>query len=216
MRYTNLSDQNSIFNTFIAEIRDVSIQKDAMRFRRNLERMGEITAYEISKTLNYKTSKVTTPLGTATLSTPKEDIVLITIMRAGLPFHQGFLNYFDKAENGFIGAFRKTKNDHSFSIESDYMACPSIEGKTVILSDPMLASGESILTALEVLKSRGNPAKIHISAVIGSQTGVNKVINNIPNNVSLWIGAVDDTLNSHAYIVPGIGDAGDLAFGEKL
>ncbi len=216
MNYTNLGNQNSIFNTFIAEIRDVSIQKDAMRFRRNLERMGEVIAYEISKTLNYKTSDVTTPLGTATLSSPTDDIVLITIMRAGLPFHQGFLNYFDKAENGFIGAFRKTKKDHSFSIESDYLACPSIEGKTVILSDPMLASGESILTALEVLKSRGVPTKIHIAAVIGSQTGVDNVVKNLPKNTSLWIGAVDNTLNSHAYIVPGLGDAGDLAFGEKL
>lgn len=216
MNYTNLGNQNSIFNTFIAEIRDVSIQKDAMRFRRNLERMGEVIAYEISKTLNYKTSDVTTPLGTATLSSPTDDIVLITIMRAGLPFHQGFLNYFDKAENGFIGAFRKTKKDHSFSIESDYLACPSIEGKTVILSDPMLASGESILTALEVLKSRGVPTKIHIAALIGSQTGVDNVVKNLPKNTSLWIGAVDNTLNSHAYIVPGLGDAGDLAFGEKL
>ncbi len=216
MNYTNLGNQNSIFNTFIAEIRDVSIQKDAMRFRRNLERMGEVIAYEISKTLNYKTSDVTTPLGTATLSSPTDDIVLITIMRAGLPFHQGFLNYFDKAENGFIGAFRKTKKDHSFSIESDYLACPSIEGKTVILSDPMLASGESILTALEDLKSRGVPTKIHIAAVIGSQTGVDNVVKNLPKNTSLWIGAVDNTLNSHAYIVPGLGDAGDLAFGEKL
>lgn len=216
MSYTNLSDQNSIFNTFISEIRDASIQKDAMRFRRNLERMGEITAYEISKQLQFKTTDVTTPLGIATVNVPTNNIVLITIMRAGLPFHQGFLNYYDKAENGFIGAFRKTKADHSFSIESDYLACPSIEGKTVIISDPMLASGESILTALEVLKSHGNPSEIHIAAVIGSQPGVDNVVKHLPENASLWIGTVDATLNSHAYIVPGLGDAGDLAFGEKL
>lgn len=216
MSYTNLSDQNSIFNTFIAELRDTSVQKDAMRFRRNLERLGEITAYEISKTLNYKTTDVTTPLGVSEVNLPTNNIVLITIMRAGLPFHQGFLNYFDKAENGFIGAFRNTKEDHSFNIEADYLASPSIEGKTVILSDPMLASGESILTALEVLKSRGNPSEIHIAAVIGSHDGVNHVTKNLPENASLWLGAVDDTLNSHAYIVPGLGDAGDLAFGEKL
>ena len=216
MSYTNLGNQNSIFNTFIAELRDISVQIDAMRFRRNLERLGEITAYEISKTLNYKTNEVTTPLGISKVNLPENDVVLITIMRAGLPYHQGFLNYFDKAENGFIGAFRNTKEDHSFSIESDYLACPSIEGKTVILSDPMLASGESILTALEVLKSRGNPSKIHITAVIGSHDGVDLVVKNLPQNASLWLGAVDDTLNSHAYIVPGLGDACELAVGEKL
>lgn len=216
MGYTNLGNQNSIFNTFIAELRDTSVQTDAMRFRRNLERLGEITAYEISKQLSYKTTEVTTPLGISKVNLPENDVVLITIMRAGLPYHQGFLNYFDKAENGFIGAFRNTKEDHSFNIESDYLACPSIEGKTVILSDPMLASGESILTALKVLKSRGNPEKIHIAAVIGSHDGVDLVTKNLPENASLWLGAVDDTLNSHAYIVPGLGDAGDLAFGEKL
>jgi uracil phosphoribosyltransferase len=216
MSYINLSDHNSILSTFLSEIRDASIQKDAMRFRRNLERMGEITAYEISKKLLYKVADITTPLGLATAQLHTNEIVLVTIMRAGLPFHQGFLNYFDRAENGFIGAFRKTKEDHSFSIESDYLACPSIEGKTVILSDPMLASGESILTALDVLKSRGNPSEIHIAAVIGSQKGVDNVVKNLPHNASLWIAAVDDTLNSHSYIVPGLGDAGDLAFGEKL
>jgi len=216
MNCINLGNENSIFNTFISEIRDVNIQKDSMRFRKNCERMGEIFAYEISKQLNYKNKQVTTPLGTANIALPTNNIVLTTIMRAGLPFHQGFLNYFDAAENGFIGAFRKTEVDHSFSIESDYLACPNIEGKTVILSDPMLASGESILTALEVLKSRGNPSEIHIVSLIGSQTGVDNVLNNLPKNTTLWIGAVDEILNDHSYIVPGLGDAGDLAFGEKL
>ena len=216
MGYTNLSNQNSIFKKFISEIRDVTIQKDAMRFRRNLERMGEIFAYEISKQLNYKTTNITTPLGLATTELPTTNVVLITIMRAGLPFHQGFLNYYDTAENGFIGAFRKTEKNHSFSIEADYLACPNIEGKTVILSDPMLASGESLITALNILKSRGNPSKIHVAALIASQVGVDHVTKHLPENASLWLGAVDDTLNSHAYIVPGLGDAGDLAFGEKL
>lgn len=216
MKYINLGHKNSIFNTFISEIRNVKIQQDSMRFRRNLERMGEVFAYEISKQLNFKSTEITTPLGTTTIELPSNNIVLITIMRAGLPFHQGFLNYFDGAENGFIGAFRKTEADHNFSIESDYLACPSIDGKTVILSDPMLASGESIRTALEVLKSRGNAEHIHIVSLIGSQTGVDNVINNLPSNATLWIGAVDKILNDHSYIVPGLGDAGDLAFGEKL
>lgn len=216
MKYINLGKQNSIFNKFIAEIRDVRVQNDSMRFRRNLERMGEIFAYEVSKHLEYTPENIVTPLGKSIIELPTDNIVLITIMRAGLPFHQGFLNYYDNAENGFIGAFRNTKTDHSFNIEADYLACPSIEGKTVILSDPMLASGESILTALNVLKSRGNAAKIHIVALIGSQKGVDNVINNLPENVTLWLGAVDDTLNDHAYIVPGLGDAGDLAFGEKM
>ena len=216
MEYINLGNKNSIFNTFISEIRDVSIQKDSMRFRKNCERMGEIFAYEISKQLNYKNTQVTTPLGTINIPLLTNNIVLTTILRAGLPFHQGFLNYFDNAENGFIGAFRKTEVDHSFSIESDYLACPSIDGKTVILSDPMLASGESMLTALKVLKSRGNAEHIHIVSLIGSQTGVDNVINNLPKNATLWIGAVDEILNDHSYIVPGLGDAGDLAFGEKL
>lgn len=216
MSYTNLSDKNSIFNTFISEIRDTSIQKDPMRFRRNLERMGEIFAYEISKGLAYKSSQITTPLGTATINLSTNNIVLITIMRAGLPFHQGFLNYFDNAENGFIGAFRNTQEDHSFKIEADYFACPSIEGKTVILSDPMLASGESILTAIDILKSRGKATHIHIAALIGSQKGVNHVIEHLPENATLWLGDIDETLNDHSYIVPGLGDAGDLAFGEKL
>jgi len=216
MEYINLGSKNSIFNTFISEIRDVKIQRDSMRFRKNCERMGEIFAYEISKQLNYQNTEITTPLGKANIGLPTNNIVLTTIMRAGLPFHQGFLNYFDGAENGFIGAFRKTNADHSFSIESDYLACPSIEGKTVILSDPMLASGESILTALAVLKSRGNAEHIHVVSLIGSQTGVDNVTNNLPENATLWIGAVDNVLNDHSYIVPGLGDAGDLAFGEKL
>ena len=216
MGYINLGNENSIFNKFISEIRDINVQKDSMRFRRNCERMGEIFAYEISKKLNYKNTQVTTPLGIATIPLPINNIVLTTILRAGLPFHQGFLNYFDGAENGFIGAFRKTEADHSFSIESDYLACPSIENKTVILSDPMLASGESIRTALEILKSRGNASEIHIIALIASQEGVDNVLKNLPGNATLWIGAVDKILNDHSYIIPGLGDAGDLAFGEKL
>ena len=216
MNCINLGKENSIFNRFISEIRNINIQKDSMRFRRNIERMGEIFAYEISKQMSYKNTDITTPLGISNIPLSTDKIVLATVLRAGLPFHQGFLNYFDGAENGFIGAYRKTAADHSFTIETEYLACPNIDGKIVILSDPMLASGESMLTALEVLESRGNAKHIHIVSLIGSQTGVDNVINNLPKNATLWIGVVDEFLNDHSYIVPGLGDAGDLAYGEKL
>jgi len=215
MNCINLGNENSIFNTFISEIRDVNVQKDSMRFRRNCERMGEIFAYEISKQLNYQNTQVTTPLGTANISLPTNNIVLTTILRAGLPFHQGFLNCFDGAENGFIGAYRKTNPDHSFTIETDYLACPNIANKTVILSDPMLASGESIRLALEVLKTRGTADHLHIAVLIASQAGVDFLLKHLPNNATLWVGAIDAELNSNSYIVPGLGDAGDLAFGKK-
>ncbi|NQY30084.1 MAG: uracil phosphoribosyltransferase [Flavobacteriaceae bacterium] len=216
MNCINLGEENSIFNTFISEIRNIETQQDSMRFRRNVERMGEIFAYEISKQLSYQNTAITTPLGTANIPLSTDKIVLATILRAGLPLHQGFLNYFDGAENGFIGAYRKTASDHSFTIETDYLACPNVDGKTVILSDPMLASGESILVALNVLKKRGTAKHIHIAILIASQVGVNYVLNNLPDNATLWVGAIDNELNANAYIVPGLGDAGDLAFGEKI
>jgi len=216
MNCINLGQENSIFNTFISEIRNIDTQHDSMRFRRNCERMGEIFSYEISKHLSYQNTAVTTPLGTSNIPLSTDKIVLATILRAGLPFHQGFLNYFDGAENGFIGAYRKTAADHSFTIETDYLACPNIDNKTIILSDPMLASGESILVALEVLKKRGNAKHIHIGVLIASQVGVDYVLNNLPDNTTLWVGAIDNELNANAYIVPGLGDAGDLAFGEKI
>lgn len=216
MNCINLGKENSIFNRFISEIRNVNIQQDSMRFRRNVERMGEIFAYEISKQLSYQNTAITTPLGISNIPLSTDKIVLATILRAGLPFHQGFLNYFDGAENGFIGAFRKTAADHSFTIETEYLACPNIDNKTVILSDPMLASGESILVALEVLKKRGNAAHIHIVALISSQVGIDYVLKNLPDNTTLWVGAIDSELNTNSYIVPGLGDAGDLAYGEKI
>jgi len=216
MNCINLGDNNSIFNKFISEIRDVNIQHDSMRFRRNCERMGEIFAYEISKQLTYQNTAVTTPLGTSNINLSSNKIVLATILRAGLPLHQGFLNYFDGAENGFIGAYRKTASDHSFTIETDYLACPSIDNKTVVLSDPMLASGESIVVALDVLKKCGTPEHIHIAVLIASQVGVDYVLKKLPKNTTLWVGAIDNELNANSYIVPGLGDAGDLAFGEKI
>jgi len=216
MNFINLGKDNSIFNKFIAEIRAVNIQQDSMRFRRNCERMGEIMSYEISKQLTYQKAIITTPLGSSNINLSTNKIVLATILRAGLPLHQGFLNYFDGAENGFIGAYRKTASDHSFTIETDYLACPNIDNKTVILSDPMLASGESIVVALEVLKKRGTPEHIHIAVLIASQIGVDYVLKKLPKNVTLWVGAVDNELNANSYIVPGLGDAGDLAFGEKV
>jgi len=216
MNCINLGKENSIFNTFISEIRDINTQGDSMRFRKNVERMGEIFAYEISKKLSYQNNTITTPLGTSNISLITDKIVLATILRAGLPLHQGFLNYFDGAENGFIGAYRKTTTNHSFTIESEYLACPNIDGKTVILSDPMLASGESILVALEVLKKRGDAAHIHIAVLISSQVGVDYVLKNLPSNATLWVGAIDNELNTNSYIIPGLGDAGDLAYGEKI
>jgi len=216
MNCINLELENSIFNAFISEIRNIDTQYDSMRFRRNCERMGEIFAYEISKQLSYKNTAITTPLGIANIPLTTDEIVLATILRAGLPLHQGFLNYFDGAENGFIGAYRKTAADHSFTIETNYLACPNINDKTVILSDPMLASGESILVALDVLKKRGNAKHIHIAVLIASQAGVANVLKCLPENATLWVGAIDNELNSNSYIVPGLGDAGDLAFGEKI
>lgn len=216
MELHNLGSHNSIFNSFIREIRDSNIQKDAMRFRRNCERMGEIFAYEISKQLNYASTNVTTPLGTATLSLLQESPVLVTILRAGLPLHQGLLNYFDKSENGYISAYRKHDSATDFTIESEYFACPDLNNKTVILSDPMLASGASIMTALDVLKTHGVPKHVHIACLIASQQGIDYVASKAPKNTTLWVGAIDQEMNDKSYIIPGLGDAGDLAFGSKL
>ena len=216
MNLHHLGKQHSVFNQFIAEIRDKNIQNDPMRFRKNCERMGQIIAYEISKSLPYQDQVITTPLGTAHVALPKTDIVLATILRAGLPLHQGLLNYFDAAENYFIAAARKHHEDGTFSIESKYFAGPSIENKTVILSDPMLASGASMQTALELLKTKGKATTIHIVSLIASQQGVDHVLKHMPDNAQLWVGAIDAELNDKAYIIPGLGDAGDLAFGTKL
>jgi uracil phosphoribosyltransferase len=207
----------SIFNTFISEIRDTKIQTDPMRFRRNLERMGEIMAYEISKTLPYAEVEVKTPLGIAKELLPKEKVVVASILRAGLPLHQGILNYFDRADNAFVSAYRKYTEDGDFDIHIEYISAPSLDGRIVILSDPMLASGNSMELAYKALQQKGKPDHVHLVALIASKVGIEFVENALEGEpVTLWVGAVDDELNAKSYIVPGLGDAGDLAYGTKL
>ena len=217
MEIINLGKQNSIFNHFIREIRDVNIQKDSMRFRRNIERIGEIFAYEISKKMEYKNKEITTPLGISTESLMTEKPILATILRAGLPLHQGFLNYFDSSDNTFISAYRKHKKGGDFEIKIEYMSSPKLDDKILILCDPMLASGSSMILAMEAILSRGKTKHIHIVAIIASSEGIDYVKRNIPTqNCTLWVGAIDQEMTSQSYIVPGLGDAGDLAFGEKI
>jgi len=212
----NLSDQRSVFTQYLSEIRDEVVQKDSMRFRRNLERTGEIMAYEISKTLAYEQRLITTPLGVSQCDVLATQPVLATILRAGLPFHQGFLNYFDQAENTFVSAYRIHHNDDdAFDVEVEYLASPKLEGKTVVLCDPMLATGSSMLLAYKALLERGTPAHVHVATVIASQQGINFVEENMPAETTIWTGAVDAELTSRSYIVPGLGDAGDLAYGSK-
>ena len=212
-----LNHENTLLNKFIAEIRDKKIQKDSMRFRRNLERIGEVTAYEISKKFNYKTRIVETPLGEAEVNMIGEQIVVATILRAGLPFHQGFLNYFDDAQNAFVSAYRKNHKDNSFEVKVEYISCGNLEGKTLILVDPMLATGTSLVLAYEALVAKGGePDHTHIATIVASEQGLDYVKHHLPSrSTTLWVGAVDAELTSRSYIVPGIGDAGDLAFGEK-
>jgi uracil phosphoribosyltransferase len=211
-----LGASNSIFNQFIAEIRDEVVQKDSMRFRRNIERLGEIFAYEISKKINYEVREVNTPLGIANVSVPEEQPVVASILRAGLPLHQGVLNYFDKAENAFISAYRRHHKDGSFDIQVEYLASPDLNGKFLILCDPMLASGSSMVLTYQALLRRGIPAHTHIVSVIASSEGLDYVKKHLPENITLWIGVIDEELTAQSYIVPGLGDAGDLAFGEKI
>ncbi len=204
-------------NNFLSEIRHVNIQKDSMRFRRNIERIGEILGYEMSKNLNYKPESIKTPLGTSEINLPENDIVLCSILRAGVPLHNGLLNYFDTAENAFISAYRHHKhNPESFEIIVEYLACPNLEGKTLVLADPMLATGQSMIATFEALKPFGTPKEIHLISVIGSQKGIDFIQQNFDDNTHLWIATIDEILNDKGYIVPGLGDAGDLAFGEKL
>jgi uracil phosphoribosyltransferase len=212
-----LSEQNSIFNQFVAELRDVTIQNDSMRFRRNLERMGEIMGYEISKTLAYQTKETTTPLGIAETSHLIEQPVIATILRAGLPMHLGVLNYFDRAENAFISAYRRHHKDNTFDIHVEYVSSPNINDKVVILCDPMIATGGSIVLAFKALLAKGTPKHTHIISAISSRQGIDYVRANMPNkDFTIWCGAVDEELTAHSYIVPGLGDAGDLAFGTKI
>ena len=215
MQVYNFSQNQSIYNKFLSELRDTEIQKDSMRFRRNLERLGEITAYELSKDLAYTESAIKTPLGIAPMNIHNEPIVLATILRAGLPLHQGLLNYFDGAENCFISAYRKHTSNEDFEVEIEYMSSPDLNGKTILLNDPMLASGRSMVLAYKALLQRGNPSKIHVVSVIASQEGVDFVKDNLPNNTKIWVGGIDPEMTKESYIVPGLGDAGDLAFGSK-
>jgi uracil phosphoribosyltransferase len=210
-----LSDFNSVGNQFIAELRDVSIQGDKLRFRKNLERVGEILAYEISKSFDYGSKEIETPLAKMAVSLPADNPVLVAVLRASLPFYQGFLNFFDQAESGFIGAFRE-ESDEQIKINLGYHASPQLNGKSLILADPMLATGKSLVQSINTLLTHGIPKIIHIAAVIASPEGLAYVAENCKIPHKFWIGAVDQGLNNKSYIVPGLGDAGDLAFGEKL
>jgi len=212
-----LGEQNSILNKFISELRDVNIQNDRLRFRNNLERIGEIFAYEISKDLEYENQEITTPLGTADMKIMQDNIVLATVLRAGLPLHQGLLNYFDYAQNAFVGSFRKYHKDNSFEIKSGYLSAPSIEDKFLILSDPMLASGSSLVLAYKDLTKNEDPKHIHIVTIIAAKEGVEYMQENLPKDkYTIWVGAMDNELTAKSYIVPGLGDAGDLAYGDKI
>jgi uracil phosphoribosyltransferase len=210
-----LSEYGSVGNQFIAELRDVSIQKDRLRFRKNLERLGEILAYEISKSFPYHAQVIETPLALTSVQVPSVNPVIFAILRASIPFYNGFLNFFDKAESGFIGAFRE-EGEGEIKINLGYHVSPSVQGKTLILTDPMLATGKSLLRSVDTILSHGTPEIIHIAAGIASPEGINYIKENIQVPYKLWIGAVDQSLNDQSYIVPGLGDAGDLAFGEKI
>lgn len=211
----NLSDNHTIANQFIAELRDARLQTDRLRFRRNLERVGEILAYEISKTLAYEEREVETPLGIAQVALPADQLVLATILRAGLPFHQGLLNVFDRADNAFVSAYRKQHKGGKFEINLEYVSCPNLEGKTVILSDAMLATGASMGLAARALLEFGTPQSLHIVTAIASVDGLNYIRRRFPE-AHIWMGALDEELTAKSYIVPGLGDAGDLSFGAKL
>jgi uracil phosphoribosyltransferase len=214
---TILNKSNSIFKQYLAEIRNQEIQSDSMRFRRNLERMGELMAYEISKTLSYHSIQIQTPLGIADESVPVDFPIITSILRAGLPIHHGMLSIFDKSPNGFITAYRNYEKDGTFNIKLEYISCPDITDKVLIISDAMLASGMSIELAYRALLKKGQPRHTHIVALIASKEGVNYLRKKLPEQkVSIWIGALDDELTVKSYIVPGLGDAGDLAYGEKM
>jgi len=216
MEIYNFNQTQSIYNNFLSELRDINVQKDSMRFRRNLERCGEISAYEISKEMISDALNVNTPLGVSAMQTIQEIPVVATVLRAGLPLHQGVLNYFDNADNCFISAYRKHTDETHFEVEVEYLACPSVEGRTVILCDPMLATGSSMFLAYKALLKKGNPKFVHVVSVIASQQGIDFVKENFPSNTKIWIGAIDPKMTAQAYISPGLGDAGDLAFGVKL
>jgi uracil phosphoribosyltransferase len=216
MQINNLQNQNSILNNYIAQLRDINIQKDSMRFRRNIERIGELLGFELSKALNYTTKEIQTPLGISATNLTEEQLVICSVLRAGLPLHHGLQNCFDNAENAFISAYRHHTSATDFEIKVEYLAAPSLEGKTLILADPMLATGRTFLNVLEAIKHLGTPQMVHLVSVIGSQAGVDFLNRELPDNYTLWIAAVDPDLNDQGYIIPGLGDAGDLCFGIKL
>lgn len=216
MKIINFNESNSVLNQYVAEIRNVEVQNDRLRFRRNIQRIGEIMAYEISKSFSYSVKDVKTPLGIAPVSTPDNQLVISTILRAGLPFHQGFLSYFDDAENAFVSAYRKYKDTLKFDIHIEYIASPRIDGKTLIITDPMLATGGSMELSYQAMLTKGHPAEIHVASVIASQKAVEYIASVFPEDkTTIWCAAIDPELNNHSYIVPGLGDAGDLAYGEK-
>ena len=211
----NLSDQHSLISNWVSELRDVEVQNDRMRFRKNLERIGEVAAYEISKTLAWEEKEITTPLGIANCKVLKSQPVLATILRAGLCLHNGLLNYFDKGENAFISAYRKHKPDGTFDISIEYLSCPEIDGKVLIISDPMIATGASLVKAIQYLKAEGVIKEIHIVCAIACTVGIEFVLREQPK-ATIWCGDIDDEITGKGYIVPGLGDAGDLAFGQKM
>jgi uracil phosphoribosyltransferase len=211
----NLSEQYSLLSDWVGEIRNEEIQTDRMRFRRNLERIGEVAAFEISKQLEFEEKEIQTPLGTSVCKVLKDQPVLATILRAGLPLHQGLLNYFDRADNAFISAFRKHKKDGTFDISLDYVSCPELENRVVIISDPMLATGSSLVKTIQFLREEGHPSALHIVVAIACTVGIEYVHRSEPG-VRIWCGAIDDELTAKGFIVPGLGDAGDLAFGTKV
>lgn len=211
----NLSERYSLLNNWIGELRSTEVQTDRMRFRRNLERIGEVIAYEISKSMAWEDREITTPLGISVCKQLKQQPVLATILRAGLPLHQGMLNYFDKADNAFISAYRKHNRDGSFDIALEYVSCPSLEDRTLIICDPMLATGSSLVKTIHMLKEEGQAKEVHVVVAIACSVGIEYIRREQPN-VKIWCGAIDEELTAKGYIVPGLGDAGDLAYGEKI
>lgn len=216
MQIHDLGKNNSILNQFIAELRNVDIQKDSMRFRRNIERIGEIFAYEISRHFEYSTQKIETPLAKTHVDLPNYKLVIASILRAGIPLHQGLLNYLDQAESAFISAYRKYESETKFQIAIEYAASPDLTDKTIILADPMLASGKSMYNAYKSLISQAKTKKVHLLCIFAAPEGIQYLEEHLTDEIELWVGVIDEKLNEHSYIIPGLGDAGDLAFGKKI